>query len=36
MVQTSARKITGHFERIKAVELDAPASETLLPPKSDA
>ena len=29
MVQTSARKITGHFDRIKAVELDAPASENL-------
>ena len=36
MVQTSARKITGHFERIKAVELDAPASEPLLAPKSES
>jgi DNA recombination protein RmuC len=34
-VQISSRKITGHFERIKSVELDAPASETLPPPKSD-
>ncbi len=30
MVQTSARKITGHFERIKAVELDAPPDKPLL------
>jgi len=36
MVQTSARKITGHFERIKAVELDAQAAESTLLPKSDA
>ena len=36
MVQTSARKITGHFERIKAVELDAPAADATLLPKSDA
>ena len=36
MVQTSARKITGHFDRIKAAELDAPASETLLPATRDA
>jgi DNA recombination protein RmuC len=34
-VQISSRKITGHFERIKSVELDAPASETLPLPKSD-
>jgi DNA recombination protein RmuC len=34
-VQISSRKITGHFERIKSVELDAPALETLPPPKSD-
>jgi len=36
MVQTSARKITGHFERIKAVELDAQAAESTLLSKSDA
>lgn len=36
MVQTSARKITGHFERIKAVELDAQAAESTLLLKSDA
>ena len=35
-VQISSRKITGHFERIKAVELEAPVSQALLPPKSDA
>ena len=33
MVQTSARKITGHFDRIKAAELDAPAPESLLAAK---
>ena len=30
MVQTSARKITGHFERIRAVELDAPPDKSSL------
>jgi DNA recombination protein RmuC len=35
MVQTSARKITGHFERIKAVELDASTPDALPAPKGD-
>ena len=33
-VQISSRKISGHFERIKSVEIEAPTAETLLAPKS--